>query len=199
MSESTVFKTIKRRYSIGKLTGQSPTREQIGRMLEAATHAPNHYRVEPWRFFVVAGKARNELGAIMERALAKRTEEQAGNMASGKVQALLEKERNKPLRAPVVIVVAAEHPRRPGILDIENVAATAAAVENMLLAAEEMGLACMWRTGDAAYDPLVKQWLGLEPEDHIVAFVYTGYPAIPPIERHPTPVEEKTTWLGWPE
>src|SRR6266571_7065406 len=50
-----------------------------------------------------------------------------------------------------------------------------------------------------AYDPRIKQWLGLAPEDHIVAFVYLGFPAIPKVERHPTHFEEKTTWLGWEE
>jgi nitroreductase len=69
----------------------------------------------------------------------------------------------------------------------------------MLLVAEELGLAAMWRTGSAAYNPRVKQWLGLAPEDHIVAFVYLGFPAIPRLERHPTPAEVKTTWLGWEE
>ena len=83
------------------------------------------------------------------------------------------------------------------MLDIENVEATAAAVENMLLVAEELGLAAMWRTGEGAYDPEVKQWLGLSPEDHIVAFVYVGYPAIATMERHPVSVKEKTVWLGW--
>ena len=71
------------------------------------------------------------------------------------------------------------------------------AAENMLLVAEELGLAAMWRTGDAAYDPRVKQWFGLAPEDHIVAFLYLGYPAIPHQERQPIPIERKTTWLGW--
>ncbi len=58
----TVFETIKSRRSIGALTEQRPSRTQIEHILEAATHAPNHYRVEPWKFFVLAGKARNELG-----------------------------------------------------------------------------------------------------------------------------------------
>jgi len=67
----------------------------------------------------------------------------------------------------------------------------------MLLTAEEMGLACMWCSGDAAFDPRVKEWLGLSPEDHIVAFVYVGFPAIHQRERLPIPFEEKMTWLGW--
>jgi nitroreductase len=72
-------------------------------------------------------------------------------------------------------------------------------VQNMLLVAEEMGLACMWRTGDAAYDPRVKQWLGLAPDEHIVSFLYVGFPAIPHLERVPVSFKEKTTWLGWEE
>jgi nitroreductase len=111
----------------------------------------------------------------------------------------LNKERTKLLRSPVVIVVVAEPPHQPKVLEIENIEATAAAVQNMLLAAEELGLACMWRTGDAAYDPRVKQWLGLAPGEHIVSMLYVGFPAIPRLERVPIPFEEKTTWLGWEE
>src|SRR6266571_3425169 len=128
-----VIDVIKRRRSIGKMTEQQPTHEQI---LEAATHAPNHRKVEPWRFFVLAGKAREELGVVMAESLASRMEETTSNQA----QASLSRERSKPLRSPVLIVVAAERPTSPRVMDIENVEATAAAVQNMLLIAEEMGL-----------------------------------------------------------
>lgn len=177
------------------MTQQHPTRQQIENILEAATHAPNHHKVEPWKFFVLAGAARQELGTIMATSLAARLNE----TTSEKAQALLNKERSKPLRSPIVIVVAAERPSLPNVLEIENIAAVAAAVQNMLLTAAEMGLAAMWRTGDAAYDRQVKKWLGLTPEHHLVAFVYLGFPAIPQQERILTHFEKKTTWLGWPE
>ena len=151
-----VFDLIKRRRSIGKMTGERPTREQIELLLEAATHAPNHHNAQPWKFIVLAGNAREELGTVMAMSLADRLEE----TSSEKAQAILNKERNKPLRSPVVIVVVAEAPKQPNVMEIENIEAASAAVQNMLLTAEEMGLACMWRTGDAAYDPHVKQWLG---------------------------------------
>src|SRR5690349_9735062 len=156
---------IKQRRSIGKMTEQAPSREQIEIILEAATHAPNHHKVEPWRFFVLAGKSRVELGTIMAEALAAKM----GETSSEKAQAVLNKERNKPLRSPILIIVASEQPQLANVLEIENIEATAAAVENMLLVAEELGLAAMWRTGDAAYNPRVKRWLGLAAEDHIVA------------------------------
>jgi len=188
-----VFDIIQRRRSIGKMTEERPTRKQIERLLEAATHAPNHHKVEPWRFFVLAGEARKELGEVMAEALVERLRESPQE----KGEAMLAKERTKLLRSAVVIVAAAKHPEQPKVVAIENIEAVAAAVENMLLMAEEMGLACMWRTGDAAYDARVKRWLGLEPEDAIVAFVYVGFPAIPKMERHPTSFAQKTTWLGW--
>ena len=190
-----VFEIIQRRRSIGKVTNQSPTREQIEHILHAATHAPNHRKVEPWRFFVLAGQARRELGEILVSSLLVRLED----TMSDKAQAILAKERNKPLRAPVIIAVVALHATQSNVLDIENIEATAAATENMLLTIEEMGLAAQWRTGDAAYDPYVKQWLGLAEEDTIVAFLYIGYPAMSTDERHPTPIAEKTIWLGWEE
>ncbi len=188
-----VFETIKNRRSIGKMTPERPSRQQIERLLEAATHAPNHHNAQPWKFIVLAGKAREELGALMAENLAGRLEDSH----SEKAQAMLNKERTKLVRSPVVIVVAAEMPRQPNVLEIENIEAAAAATQNMLLVGEEMGLACMWRTGDAAYDARVKQWLGLAPEEHIVAFLYAGFPAIPRLERKPIPFEEKTTWIGW--
>jgi nitroreductase len=190
-----IFDVIKRRRSIGKMTGERPTREQIGRLLEAATHAPNHHNVQPWKFIVLAGDAREELGVVMAESLADRIEE----TSSDKAQAMLHKERSKLLRSPVVIVVVAEPPHQPNVLEIENIEAVAAAVQNMLLVAEEMELACMWRTGDAAYAPPVKRWLGLAAGEHIVALLYVGYPAIARLERVPIPFEEKTTWLGWEE
>ena len=188
-----VFEIIKQRRSIGKMTPERPSRQQIERLLEAATHAPNHHKVQPWKFIVLAGGAREELGALMADSLARRLEE----TSSEKARAMLNKERNKLMRSPIVIVVVAEPPRLPNVLEIENIEATAAAVQNMLLVGEELGLACMWRTGDAAYDPRVKQWLGLAPEEHIVSFLYVGFPAIPHLERKLLSFEEKTTWLGW--
>src|SRR5450755_118590 len=169
-----VFETITNRRSIGKMTEQRPTLQQIEHILEAATHAPNHHKVEPWRFIVLAGDARAALGEVMAEALAVRLRE----VTHDKLSAMLQKERTKLLRSPVVIAAIAEKPTQPNVLQIENIEAVAAAVQNMLLTAEEMGLAAMWRTGDAAFDPRVKQWLGITPEDAIVAFVYLGYPAI---------------------
>jgi len=128
----------------------------------------------------------------MATALRARLNEQDGEA----VQQRLWKERRKPLRAPVLITVVTLAALRQEDPMIEVIEATAAAVQNMLLAAEEMGLGAIWRTGDAAYDPLVKHWFGLTAEDHIAAFVYVGFPAQVRQMRVPTHFSAKMTWLS---
>jgi nitroreductase len=192
MQQHTFFEIMKSRRSVGRMTTTRPTREQIECILEAATHAPNHYKVEPWKFFVISGQAREELGEVMAEALAARL----GETTSEKAQSQIRKERHKPLQAPVIIAVAVERQQYAWERAIENIEAVSAAVQNMLLRAEDLGLASLWRTGDAAYDPHVKAWFGFAPEDHIVAFVYLGFAAVSLPEHHPTPFEAKTRWLG---
>jgi len=191
--EQHIAETIKGRRSMGRMTEERPTHEQVTRILESATYAPNHHRIEPWKFFVVGGKAREELGQVMADALIARLEETLSEKAHAKIQ----KERQKPLQAPLLIAVAVERTQESWVREIENIEAVAAAVQNMLLTAEALGLASLWRTGDAAYDPRVKAWFGLGPNDHIVAFVYLGFAAGPRPERTPTSYTAKTRWLGW--
>ena len=188
-----VFEIIQSRRSVGLMKPEMPAREKIERLLEAATYAPNHHEVEPWRFVVLAGTAREQFGDLMAESLAEKMDE----TQSEKAQAVLAKERHKPLRAPVVIVVASLAPVQPKIRDIENVEAVSAAVQNMLLVAEEEGLAAIWRSGNPAYDPRIKAFFGLDEREHLVAFVYLGYPAVPKPERFPTPFQQKTEWRGW--
>ena len=43
-----------------------------------------------------------------------------------------------------------------------------------MLAVHAQGYGAMWRTGEPAYDPGVKQVLGLEPTDAIIGIIYIG-------------------------
>src|SRR5436309_2816105 len=87
------------RRSIPKVRSERPTRELIERVIKAAGQAPNHHRTEPWRFVVLAGDARHQLGEIMAGSV--RAELADPESAEG--QARIEKARSKPLRAPVII------------------------------------------------------------------------------------------------
>ena len=162
-------------------------------MLEAAVQAPNHHLTEPWRFFVLAGEAQEELGRVMADVLRQRLDDPESE--AGRVQ--IAKEMEKPLRAPVLIAVATKKSDNPRIVPIEDIEATAAAVQNMLLAAHDSGLAAQWRTGDAAYDPEIKTFFGLSPEDHLAGFIYVGYADKEPGPRQRGPASAKTEWRGW--
>ncbi len=187
------FEAIMTRRSVGKVKKGRPPRESIERMLDAAVRAPNHHLTEPWRFFVLAGDAREELGKVMADALREKLDDPEGEIGRTQVA----KEAEKPLRAPVLIVVAAKRSDNPKIVPIEDIEATAAAVQNLLLAAHGLGLGAMWRTGDAAQDPLVKKHFGLGEEDHIAGFVYVGYPDVDAGPSRRAPASEKTEWRGW--
>ncbi len=124
---------------------------------------------------------------------------QAASLAEpgGAARAAIEKARVKPLRAPVIIAVAVEPFIGPKVIEIEEVEAGAAAIQNMLLAAPALGLAAMWRTGGASYDPHVKAFFGLAPTSHLLGFVYVGYPDMTAPEARRRPAAEVTRWMGW--
>ncbi len=175
------------RQSIGKLKPDPVPRALIEQVLEAAVQAPNHYRVRPWRFVVLTGAARERLGDIFAQDL----RAQNPNLP----ESAYEKARARPLRAPVLIAVAAEKPARPGEILVENICAAAAAVQNLLLAAHALGLAAKWRTGAAAAQPRVKEFLGFAPDQPLIAFVYLGYPAFePPAAERPSHAD-RVTWM----
>jgi nitroreductase len=188
-----VLEAIHSRSSIGKLSDQLPSREQIEQLLDAAIRAPNHHVTEPWRFFVVAGDARAELGDLMADLLAKTLDDPTSDRAQNR----LRQERSKPLRAPVLIIVAASPSREGKVIEAEEVTATAAAVQNILLMAHDMGLGAQWRTGGIAYDSSIKSWLGLDEGDQVIAIVYLGHPAMSPRHSKRQAAGDLTTWVGW--
>lgn len=189
-----VMEAIRGRRSVSKVLPDRPSREEIETILEAGALAPCHHVTDPWRFIVIAGDERDALGDVMARAKVERMKRQ-GKETEGEYDYAKAKTR----RAPVIIAVAVEPADGPKVVEIEEVEAGAAAVQNMLLAAHELGIATIWRTGDPAYDPGVKRFLGLSERAHLIGFVYLGYPAAFPSRVRHTPAEAVTTWRGWDE
>jgi nitroreductase len=181
------LEAIHTRQSIGQVKPDPVPRELIEKILAAAVQAPNHYKVRPWRFVVMMGASREKLGEVMAQS----TKTSRPDATAEELQ----KDRMKPLRAPVVIAVAVDKPGLTKAKEIENVCAAAAAVQNMLLAAQALSLAAMWRTGPSATDPAIKRFFGWEPDQHLIGFVYVGYPqheAAPPLRPS---FEDRTLWL----
>ena len=182
-----IFEAINTRHSVSKVKADSLPRDVIEKLLDAGNRAPNHYKVRPWRFFVLTGNGRNRLGNVMAASQHDRL--------SDVPQEGLDKTRALPLRAPVVIAVGVDKPVEPKVLELENLSAVSAACENILLTAHALGLGAMWRTGDWARDAKVKEFFGLAEDQHIAGFIYVGYPEIAG-EPAPRPsFEDRTVWM----
>lgn len=171
------------------LAEPGPDQAALEAMLAAGARAPDHGRMRPWRFIVVRGDGRAALGDVLAKAMRSR-EPQAS-------EAAIAKERDKPLRAPLIVVVAAHVRDNPKVPDVEQVVAAGAAAQNILVAAHALGFGGFWRTGKPAYDDGVKAALGLAPRDVLVGFLYLGTPAgpAPPVPRG-TAAEATVEWRG---
>ena len=182
---------ITTRQSIGKVKPDPVPREIIEKLLAAAAQAPNHYKVRPWRFVVLTGSARERLGEVMAGTFLEKFPDLPPDARSK----ALEKERSKPLRSPLLIAVGVDKPAESKVIEIENVCAVAAACQNLLLAAHALGLAAKWRTGDPAFAPKVKEFLGFELDQHLIAFLYIGYPEgeVEPVIR--PSFDDRTVWM----
>ncbi|MCU0757639.1 MAG: nitroreductase [Steroidobacteraceae bacterium] len=181
-----VLETILQRSSATRLAEPAPDRAQLETLLRAAARAPDHGRLAPWRFVVLQGEARGVLGEAMAEVMRQRTPDAAPEVLEG--------ERRKALRAPVVVAVAAAARPHPKIPEVEQLAAVAAGIENMVLAAQAMGFGSMWKTGAAAYSAVTKRALGLDEADQILGFVYLGTPlARAPVR--PAEIDAVTRWL----
>ena len=187
-----LLELILTRRSVGKVLPDPVPRELVEQLLAAAVEAPNHKLTLPWRFWVLAGGARDALGELMAAAVAKGLTDPESDV--GRVQ--IAAARSKALRAPVLVVVGVMHETEDPAVRWENVLAGAAAIENLLLAAHALGLGAMWRTGVFAYDPEVKAHFGLARDDDLIGFVYVGRPAIEPAAQL-REFETRTEWRGW--
>ena len=168
---------IRDRISPAQLGEPGPDSAQLRRILEAGSRAPDHGRMKPWRFITIQGEARNRLGEVLARALQKRD--------PASLPEALEHERKKPLRAPLMIVVAANVSDNPKVPAVEQMVAAGAAAQNIILACHALGFGAFWRTGAPAYDDEVKAALGLGPQDALIGFLYIGTIVVPGKSKSP--------------
>ncbi len=96
------LQTIQTRHSVGRVKPDAVPREVIEKLLNAAVQAPNHYQVRPWRFVVLTGSGRDQLGQVMAQSMKAKFPQLTDEA--------LNKERAKPLRSPVLIAVGVDKP-----------------------------------------------------------------------------------------
>jgi nitroreductase len=183
-----VHDALKQRRSVKRFTDQPVTREEIELLLDAAVLAPNHRLTEPWRFNVLGPEARYAYGlALGERKARKLTDPDAAHTMRTRVA-----EEHRAL--PAMLVVAMTTSESAEIRE-EDYAATMMAIQNIALAAVELGLATAIRTGAVMADPAARAAAGVADGERIVACVNIGHPAELPAGPKKTPARELTRWV----
>lgn len=166
-----ILNFLQNRNSAPKLAEPAPDADQLQEILKAAVRAPDHAWLRPWRFISIAGDRRLALGEALEQALLQRCPDAD--------QAARDKARNSTLRAPMLLVVVARLSSHPKVPELEQRLSAGCAAHAVLLGAEALGYAGIWRTGDAAFDPNVGAALGLDDSEEVIAFLYLGTRAGP--------------------
>jgi len=176
------------RVSPARLGEPGPGPAETDRIVAAGLRAPDHGQLRPWKFLLIRDEARLAFGRLLGESL-RRRQPQASDEA-------VRTEEAKAMRAPLVIVAATTPREASNVPVIEQVAATAAAVQNMLIAAHALGYGGFWRTGPAAYDPELIQALGLAQGDQIIGFVYLGSIVAPGRPKQPQPDGVVEVWTA---
>ena len=183
-----VLDAIRERRSVKRLTDEPVGREQVVCLLDAAVLAPNHRLTQPWRFLVLGPESRRAYGAVLGRRKGAKVEDAAVG------EAIARKIEEEYAALPALVGVAMREDANLADRE-EDYAATFMAIENLCLAALELGLGTHLKTGAVLQDPRVREALQLPPGERLVAIVQVGHPAEQPAPKPRTGAAELTRWL----
>lgn len=165
-------------------TAPGPDREALLQLLTAAARVPDHGKLEPWRFIVLAGDGRARFAAaIRARAAA------ADGLDADKGALAFE-------QAPLAVAVVATPKPSDKIPAIEQTLSTGAVALSLVNAALAAGWGAAWLSGWPAYDrPLLEGELGLATDEWLAGFVFIGTCTTPPPERPRPDLATLVTWI----
>ena len=196
-----MFKAIADRRSIRRYRPDMVPKEMIEKVLEAGILAPSSKNRQPWKFFVTTGRAKEQMLAAMQQGLLREKDSpllpQSRQYCSGAEQTL-----KIMCQAPVVILIVnplGQSPQYPlaweeRVYEICNAQSVGAAVENMVLAATELGLGSLWICDTYFAYPELCGWLDTEGE--LFAAMALGYADENP---HPRPRHRFCDVVEWRE
>ena len=161
----------------------------ILQLLENANWAPTHKLTEPWRFKVFCEQGLNKFAGFQAQAY--HNKHYGSDMfLEKKYQKLL----NNPLKCSHIISVGMHRQAEALIPEVEEVAAVACAVQNILLTAQAYGLGAYWSTGGVTYNDNAKSFFDLRGQDKLLGFIYLGITDNTPLSGHRQPIGPKVSW-----
>jgi nitroreductase/predicted transcriptional regulator YdeE len=188
-----VFDTIAKRRSIRKFKPDPIPEDTLRQIIQAGLLAPSGKNNQPWKFYVVRGEKITEMLAQM-RAGITRSESQGHDTGSAKYTIRVMEQ------APVTVLIYNRFGTPPWITqtvdqnfsDLVNLQSIGAAIQNMILTAEELGLGSLWICDVfSAYEEL-GAWLG-EPSA-LIAAISLGFADEHPVARKRKDFDELVHW-----
>ncbi len=194
-----MLSAIQDRRSIRAFQDRPVPREALEEILLAGTLAPSASNRQPWRFIVAAGAAKDELTAAMGRGLER---ERTSPLLPANAAACPGAEHTRQIMIQAPVVILAVNPlalpldhtftREERVADICNTQSLGAALENMCLTAEDLGLGSLWIGFTFFAHPELMEWAGGAGE--LYAALAVGYPAEAPLPRPRRSLEETVEW-----
>jgi len=182
MPDALELLTTRRSFKAAELSGPAPSASEIDTLLTIASRVPDHGKLAPWRFIVFEGEARRSAGVAIAAAF-------RAKYPDAKPEHV-EAERQRLMRAPLVIAVVSRAGPHVKIPEWEQVLSSGAAAMSLVLAAHALGYGANWITEWYAYDRGVLDALALAPHERIAGFIHIGNPPGPPQDRPRPPLNE---------
>lgn len=169
------------------MVAPGPNAETLTAILALATRTPDHGKLAPWRFLIVADEQRAALGTVLKSAWV------AENPGATE-QSLAPLDQFAHQAPALVILISA--PVQPSKIPLWEQQLSAGSVAmNLLHAAHAHGFVANWLTGWAAYSRGVTCALGLADDERIVGYFFIGTPSRDLDERpRPNPADLVQYW-----
>ena len=162
-------------------------KEIIQQILENANRAPTHRFTEPWRFKVIQGEKRQELGDFLAKKYVKFTPEESFNPLK------LKKISEKCLQADTIILICMQRDAAERVPEWEEIAATSMAVQNMYLTCSAYEIGCYWSSPKSIQ--FMNEFCALSDGEVCLGILYLGYyKRLPPLSTR-TSIANKVEWL----
>ncbi|MDR3559947.1 MAG: nitroreductase family protein [Negativicutes bacterium] len=182
---------IKERRSIRKFTSDPVPREVLEDLIKKAMWAPSAMNTQPWKFFVLTGKQKDQFIRIAAKCI-DRLDERLKQLFKDNMRSFVHGFFKDLGGAPAVVVVLTAKPDIQGYM-LGSYESSTAALYNFLLLAHEAGLGACWMTGPLWVEDELLEFLA-HPDWRLVGLTPVGYPAqSPPV---PPRKHETIVWLG---
>lgn len=152
-----------------------PDAETLRAILTIGARVPDHRRVTPFRFVLFEGEARAAFGGVLAETFA------AENPDAD--EARIAVERNRFLRAPVVIAVISSVQPDHKTPVWEQTLTAGAVCQNILIASSAFGFAAQWITEWYAFHDEINKALSMTDDENIAGYIYIGTAKEDPKER----------------